>query len=36
VVLDADVALVFPDANAVYDALRALATIIEERSQHAA
>jgi hypothetical protein len=36
VVLDADVAKVFPDAKAVNDALRALAKIIEERSQHAA
>jgi len=36
VVLDPDVAKVFPDAKAVNDALRALAKIIEERSQHAA
>jgi hypothetical protein len=36
VVLDADVAKVFPDAKAVNDALRALAKIIEDRSQHAA
>jgi hypothetical protein len=36
VLLEADVAKVFPDAQAVNDALRALAKIIEERSQHAA
>jgi hypothetical protein len=36
VVLDPDVAKVFPDAKAVNDALRALAKIIEDRSQHAA
>jgi hypothetical protein len=36
VVLDPDVAKVFPDARAVNDALRALAKIIEERSQHVA
>jgi hypothetical protein len=36
VVLDPDVAKVFPDARAVNDALRALAKIIEERSSHAA
>jgi hypothetical protein len=36
VLLDADVAKVFPDARAVNDALRALAKIIEERSPHAA
>lgn len=36
VLLDADVAKVFPDAKAVNDALRALAKIIEERSPHAA
>jgi hypothetical protein len=36
VLLDPDVAKVFPDATAVNDALRALAKIIEERSQHAA
>lgn len=36
VLLDADVAKVFPDAKAVNDALRALAKIIEDRSQHAA
>lgn len=34
--LDPDVAKVFPDAKAVNDALRALARIIEERTQHAA
>jgi hypothetical protein len=34
--LDPDVAKVFPDAKAVNDALRALAKIIEERTQHAA
>jgi hypothetical protein len=36
VLLDPDVAKVFPDAKAVNDALRALAKIIEERTQHAA
>jgi hypothetical protein len=36
VLLDPDVAKVFPDAEAVNDALRALAKIIEDRSQHAA
>ncbi|MDQ3604679.1 MAG: hypothetical protein M3418_00590 [Gemmatimonadota bacterium] len=36
VLLDPDVARVFPDAKAVNDALRALAKIIEERTQHAA
>lgn len=34
--LDPDVAKVFPDAKAVNDALRALARIIEEHTQHAA
>jgi hypothetical protein len=34
--LDPDVAKVFPDAKAVNDALRALAKIIEERTQHVA
>lgn len=36
VLLDPDVAKVFPDAKAVNDALRALAKIIEERGPHAA
>jgi hypothetical protein len=36
VLLDPDVAKVFPDAKAVNDALRALARIIEARTQHAA
>jgi hypothetical protein len=36
VLLDPDVAKVFPDSAAVNRALRALAKIIEERSQHAA
>jgi hypothetical protein len=36
VVLDPDVAKVFPDAKAVNDALRALAKIIEERGPNAA
>ncbi|MCP3997893.1 MAG: hypothetical protein GY722_22960 [bacterium] len=35
VVLDADVARVFPDAQAVNRALRALAEIIEEQAQRA-
>jgi hypothetical protein len=34
--LDPDVAKVFPDAQAVNDALRALAKIIEERTQDVA
>jgi hypothetical protein len=35
ILLDSDVAEVFPDAESVNSALRALAGIIRERSQHA-